>query len=322
MSNRQARREQMRGSTAQRGAQRPGGGRPGPGRPTPSPRRSGGGLFSGRFILLIGLLVVAAIASLAFVVVRNGGGDGKYTSELTSARTALPTDMQNGFKLGKDDAPVKLTSYEDFQCPFCLGYTATEEPPIIENYVKTGKVQLIYQNLPILGTESVNAAKGGVCAAAQNKFWEWHSELFTIQAKASQATDEKRDVGRFADAQLKQIARNLGLDGPKFDSCYDDAATTSTVQDQLRKATSLGFRSTPSFTINDLPFGSGAPATYAGWVQVLDQAVANPPTPSPASPTAAPSGTAAAPSGTAAAPSATSSPSAGGTPAAGSSPAR
>src|SRR6185436_17211270 len=149
MSNRQARREQSRQPREKRTQRVPTGKRPTSGR-TP-PRKSGGtDLFSLPYLLGVGALIIILAVVLAFAVARSGGGgDSDLASRLEAALRAFPTDMANGVKVGKDDAPVKLTQYEDFQCPFCLEYTAKQEPGLIDEFVKSGQMQIEYKHLTI-----------------------------------------------------------------------------------------------------------------------------------------------------------------------------
>jgi protein-disulfide isomerase len=271
MSNRQARREQSRTTRTTRPS------RPAPGR---APKKSSGGggpnLLSRPYLIGVSLVIVALAVVLGVVASRSGGGGttDQYTAALQTAATALPADLANGAKLGKDDAPLKLTEFEDFQCPFCLKYTATQEPTLISEYVKTGKLQIIYLNLPILGkTESVQAAIAGLCAADQggDKFWRYKDLLFTAEAKAGQADSEKTDVGRFSNANLKDFATQAGLDRTKFDTCLDNSSDkVNTITDQTRQAKSFGITGTPGFLINGAPFGTGTPNSLDDWRKVLD----------------------------------------------------
>jgi protein-disulfide isomerase len=299
MSNRQARREQSRT------ARQPRTQRPAPGK-RPGPARTGGGgpdWLSRPFLLIVSAVIVAVAAILVVLVMNTSSStDSKLVKQLKDAEAELPAELANGMKLGKDDAQLKLTVYEDFQCPFCLGYTARDEPALITEYVKTGKMQIIFAHLPILGTESTRAALASECAGQQNKFWQYHSKLFITQAEAGQATNEKTNVGRFADGKLKQFASDLGLDRTKFDACFTSPDTLKVVQDSQRRATQFGISSTPGFLINDVPLGAGAPESIAIWRQVLDGAIntlnGTPAPGSTASPAASPSGSAA-PAGTA-----------------------
>jgi protein-disulfide isomerase len=300
MSNRQARREQARTTRTPRPRQTPGGSR------RSSGGSSGGGsnIFSPGFIIVAGAAVVVAVAALVLFAIFGGNdsSSSSVASALEKAKAELPLDMANGTKLGKDDAPVKIVEYEDFQCPFCLEYTGEQEPAIINDLVKAGKVQLEYKNLPILGTESVSAAQAGLCAADQNKFWEYHNLLFTVQAKADQIGNEKRDVGRFSNDNLKKYASDVGIDRSKFDPCLDGGSKLDTVTTHQREATQFGITGTPGFVVNGSPIGAGTPQGIDAWKKIVDNVISvdatgtaggnvTPSTTASASGTAAPAGT-------------------------------
>ncbi|HNO65006.1 MAG TPA: thioredoxin domain-containing protein [Tepidiformaceae bacterium] len=221
-------------------------------------------------LILAGFAVLAVIA-VVLVVIFGGGSSGNsdLVASLEKHNTEFPTELAKGNKVGKDDAPVKITAYEDFQCPFCLKYTATQEGEVINELVKSGKVQLEYRNLPILGNESVSAAIGAQCAAEQDKFWQYHNMLFLTQAKAGQATVEKNNVGRFSDANLKQFASDLGLDRTKFDSCFDNRTPLDNILQQQREANSFGITGTPGFLVNGQPLGAGTPNSIDDWKQIV-----------------------------------------------------
>lgn len=270
MSNRQARREQARGSSASRQtrpskapAKRPTGGGGGGG--------GGSDIFS-RGFLLAGVAFVIVAAIVIGVVIAFGGSKSdseKYVKDLETARADLPLDLINGNKIGRDDAPVKIVTYEDFQCPFCLVFTAEQEPEIISELVKTGEVQLEYRHLPIFRQESVDAAVASQCAADQDKFWQYSNQLFLVQAKAGQVEKEKSNVGRFSEDNLKKFAGDLGLDQAKFDQCFDSREHLDMVTDQQREANQLGITGTPGFVVNGSPLGAGTPNGIDAWKQIV-----------------------------------------------------
>lgn len=309
MSNRQARRDQMRATRQQRAQQT----RQSGSRKSSGPSRGGGGgigsFLSNRFALVaVGVVLILAVI-LGFVIANTGSSDAGIVSKLTTAQAEFPFDQAKGYKLGSDTAPVKLTEFEDFQCPFCLRYTADEEPAIVKEYVKTGKVQIEFKHLPLLGAESVRAAKASECASQQDKFWQLHNELFLTQAKAGQGTTERTNVGRFSDDNLRNMAVGAGVDGAKYDVCFASEDTLKAVQASQAAAQSFGIRGTPGFLINGAAIGSGAPATIEGWRTVFDSVIKQIENPTPSA-TASGSATAAASasassSPTSAAPSAT-----------------
>ena len=289
MSNRQARREQSRQSRPTRTA------RPAPGKP----RKTGGngpGWLSRPFLLGLSALIIVLGVVAMFATGSGGGGDKDFVKKLEAGHAAFPKELANGTKVGKDDAPIKLIAYEDFQCPFCLQYTATQEPDLIEQYVKTGEVQIEFRHLTILGTESALAAMAGQCAADQDRFWDYQNKLFLVQAQAGHFKDEKLNVGRFTIGKLKDYAAGLGLDTSRFDKCVDANEHLDTVQDQVRQAKQFGISSTPGFVVNGSPMGSGAPADMEGWKQVFEtvKAAANATPSATASASASPAPTAAA----------------------------
>jgi protein-disulfide isomerase len=274
MSNRQAPREQSRSA---RTPQRSRSGRPSSGRsPRPSSGGGGGGssIFSTGFLLALGavavVLVIAAVVFTQFF--GSDGEDDELVQNLEAAEAALPLDMVDGNTIGSPDAPVKITEYEDTQCPFCLRYTANVEPGLMEEFVKTGKVQITYKHLPLLGNESTFGAMALTCAADQDKFWQYHNKLFTVQAAAGQSTNEELDVGRFSEDKLKEYADELGLDRAAFDACYASPDTIEEVQNQQREAQGFGVRSTPGFIVNGTQIGSGSP-TLEGWRELIEEAI-------------------------------------------------
>lgn len=118
MSNRQARREQMNTNRQQRAAQRPGPQRPG------SPRRGGGGGGPLQLLLLdpsdLWLAWWRSPGSGSSPSCwRRGDPDAALAKDLELRDLNFPADMVDGNTVGDDAAPIKLTMYEDFQCPFC-----------------------------------------------------------------------------------------------------------------------------------------------------------------------------------------------------------
>ena len=277
MSNRQARREQSRQArrqaTSYRGGRSRGsssGGGDGGG--------SGGGgrgpnFLSWPFLIGVSLLAAVLLALVIVLALRNGGDDGGDAVELSiidQALADLPTEMQNGTKLGSDDAPVKLVQFEDFQCPFCLTYTLNIEPFLVEEYVKAGLLQIEFRHYPVVGRESVTAAVAAECAAEQNRMFEYANRLFAKQA----GEDPFRpDQGLFSEENLVELAGDLGLDTEAFVACQARPDALSPVARGQSAAQAYGFRGTPNFVINDLPV-QAAPQTVEAWREVIEEAIA------------------------------------------------
>lgn len=267
MSNRQARREQSRSSRNTARNRRAA--RPAPGK---APRQGGGGpdLFSLPYLLGLSALIVALAVVLIFVAGRGGGGDSDMVAALQDAHENFPQDLAAGASVGDPDAPLKLDMYEDFQCGFCLSHTAEAEPTLIEEYVKTGKLQITFKHLPVLGTESLRAATASQCAADQDRFWDYQNRLFLEIAEKNPA----RNSGAFSDDNLRKFASDVGLDVDEFDQCFNSDTHLALIQQQERDARAFGLTGTPSFVINGQPLGSGG-FDVEGWRRVLDEAYSN-----------------------------------------------
>ncbi|OAI40438.1 hypothetical protein AYO38_01065 [bacterium SCGC AG-212-C10] len=196
------------------------------------------------------------------------------TAEAVAAieKIAMPLDLADGQTIGKSDAKILLTVFEDFQCPHCLNYTVKFEG-IIAEYVKAGKIRYEVKHLPILGAESAKAAAAAYCTSLQGRFWEMHKSLYLAQAKEGQLTSEKTNVGRFADDKLRQFAIAAGAEGTAYDSCYAASTTIDALTAQIKDAQTLGFRGTPAFAIDGVAL-NGSPTTPDGWRKLLDDAIA------------------------------------------------
>ena len=283
MTNRQARREDQRANRANKAK------RQSIGQPRKSGSGSSGPISTSFFLVVAAVVIVLGVVAAVVLTRTSSSGDADFVKKLEAAEKNFPKDLVNGNKLGKDDAQFKVVAYEDFQCPFCLQYTATQEPDLIEQFVKTGKVQIEFRNLTIIGQESYAAASASMCAADQDKFWEYKHKLFLTQAEAGQFKSEKEDVGRFSTDNLKSFAKQLGLDTAKFNECLDTGAHLETIQSQTREAKAAGISATPGFTINGaaLPGGGGAPKDMETWQRAFDTIANAGPTATAAAATAA-----------------------------------
>lgn len=87
--------------------------------------------------------------------------------------------------LGKENAPVTLIEFSDFQCPFCGRFYSGAEAQIKKEYVETGKVKIYYRDFPLIQIHpgAQKGAEAGRCANDQGKFWQYHDLIFANQDK-------------------------------------------------------------------------------------------------------------------------------------------
>jgi protein-disulfide isomerase len=147
-----------------------------------------------------------------------------------------------GNTLGEATAPVKVEVYADFQCPACGQFDRTALREIEDKYVKTGKVQVIFNHYAFIGEESTRAAEASECANDQGKFWEYADTVFNNQAG--------ENLGAFSDANLEKFAQQVGLDMDKYKTCMQQRPHLSKIQASLHNGSARGVNSTPTLFIN------------------------------------------------------------------------
>jgi len=143
--------------------------------------------------------------------------------------------------LGDKNAPITLVEFGDYQCFFCNKFFHDTENGILENYVKTGKVKIIFKDYTIIGPDSITAALGANCAGDQEKFWEFHDILYNNWNGENNGWASSENVIGFA--------KELNLDVEKFTECLDEKHHQSKIAASNSDAQKLGLTGTPAFFI-------------------------------------------------------------------------
>lgn len=152
---------------------------------------------------------------------------------------------------GKDSAPVTIVEYSDFECPACRSAFET-----VEKVMKTykGKVKLYFRDFPLSFHKKAKPAHNAArCANDQNKFWQYHDELFKSSTWIH-AADEAASI-----AELKNIAKKLRLNQTKFDACVDGKTYYAKVDEDLKTGQHVGVGGTPAFYVNGIPLPGAVP---------------------------------------------------------------
>lgn len=162
---------------------------------------------------------------------------------------------------GSETAPVIIEEFSDFQCSYCGKFSRETLPRLIETYVATGKVRLVFRHFAILGPGSKAAAEASACAGAQGQFWPYHDQLYGALGRRGFNRDN-----------LLHIAQELHLDVADFTQCVDTRRYGVQVQAETDAAVALGLRGTPGFVINGRPIAGALP--FGLFQSVIDEALA------------------------------------------------
>jgi protein-disulfide isomerase len=174
---------------------------------------------------------------------------------------------------GSPQAKVTLIEFGDFQCEFCARFAKDTESQIDQNYVETGKINMVFKHLVHYGSTSDFAAQASQCANEQGKFWEYYHILYPNQNSFMLSQD--------SNASIKSLASKIdGLDVSKFNTCADSGKYGDIAKKDTQLATSLGLDNTPSFLIVKSDDGKvlqklvGA-YPFATFKTVLDKAISD-----------------------------------------------
>ncbi len=158
---------------------------------------------------------------------------------------------------GDSKAPVTIVEFSDFECPFC-GRAEDAVKKVLSTY--GGKVRLVYRDYPLpFHARAQKASEAALCAQDQGKYWEMHEKLF--------ANQRALEVG-----QLKQHAKDLGLEAGKFDKCLDSGEKAPTVDASKKAGEEAGVNGTPAFFINGRPLSGAQP--FEKFKEIIDHELA------------------------------------------------
>jgi len=177
----------------------------------------------------------------------------------------LSEQMPNARAQGDPRAPIVVIEYSDYQCPYCLQFFREAEPQIEEQYIKTGKVYVIFRDLPLTSIHpgALQAAHAANCAAEQGHFWEMHNRLFNGQATREWGTGDASDLTTFV-----RYADELKLDSAGLQRCIETGRHATQIQADVRAATDKGINSTPAFLVNGQLLLGARP--FENWKQIFD----------------------------------------------------
>jgi protein-disulfide isomerase len=142
---------------------------------------------------------------------------------------------------GNPSASITIVEFGDYQCTYCFKFHDSSLSTIKQEYIDAGKANLVFRDFPLNGPVSVLAAEASHCAKDQEKFWEYHHELYNNWAGENTGWVDRNSLNKFA--------ITVGLDLQQFNSCLDDKKYHQQVVDAYEFGQKIGINATPSFLI-------------------------------------------------------------------------
>ena len=193
-----------------------------------------------RFYAVFGAVAVIGLGALAYLTTRP------QTVSIPANVTIQPSDTSGfrGYLKGSPDAPVEITEFADYQCPFCQTFATLQMPTIEERLIKTGRLRWRYRDFPLQQHPfSRLAAHSAACADEQGKYWEQHNRIYEGQADWAAARDAGPVFRRYAQAD--------GLDLGRYDACMKAGKYAGRIQASLNEGIQVGVNSTPTLLVGN-----------------------------------------------------------------------
>lgn len=181
------------------------------------------GLVGGR-IVRQGLLSDPKILSDTIDALR----DARLAPVIAENRAAIETPFKSSWK-GAQRPDVTLVEFFDYACPYCRASN-----PAVDRLLEEDRgLRLVYRELPILGPDSMTAARLSLEASKLGRFAQFHDSLWA--------------AGRPSPDTNATAARAAGIDPvPKNDPEID-----AELRQNLKLAGELGATGTPLFVVGD-----------------------------------------------------------------------
>jgi len=150
--------------------------------------------------------------------------------------------IKNGSPImGNTDAPITILEWGDYQCTYCYKFHQNTLNTINSEFIKTGKIKIIFKDFPLNGYDSQLAAEASYCAHDQQKYWEYHNELYKNWGGER--------TGWITRDSLIKFAEKIELNIEKFNECLDDNKYQNKVNEMYDFGKEIGIDATPSFLV-------------------------------------------------------------------------
>ena len=204
---------------------------------------------------------------------------GGIISAIVLSSFAHAAEPASGFNsegvpyIGDVDAPVVLTEFSDYLCPFCARYHSSTLPELVKRYVAPGLLRIEFRHFPLsrLHPTATQGHIAAACAGEQGieQFWSFHNLLFERQREWIDLKDPS--------AFLESVGSELKLNLSQWRECQSTGRQTNQVQRDIALAESASFSGTPSFQLRSVSnselvsplIGARAAAVFFKYIDAL-----------------------------------------------------
>ena len=182
----------------------------------------------------------AALAAVVALTLIPAAAASKPAAKPQAARDwsrTVSMTSEGGFRMGNPAAKVKLVEYGSLACPHCRHFEQTGYKPLIQNYVRAGKVSYEFRNMLISGPD-ISMSLLTRCAGP-GKFFAMSDYVFATQP------DWQKKI-----ADMTRIAARYGVTPARSKQCLADPKGLKRLLDMTQAAIDRGVHRTPTFIVN------------------------------------------------------------------------
>jgi protein-disulfide isomerase len=134
---------------------------------------------------------------------------------------------------GNPDGDVTLVEFFDYRCAYCRRVVSSVRALLDEDRA----LRVVFKELPVLGPDSVRAARAALASRRQDRYVPFHFALM--------AADDLSQEG------IRTIARSVGLDPDQLEADMAAPEVMAAIEANYALANELGIEGTPAFVIGD-----------------------------------------------------------------------
>jgi protein-disulfide isomerase len=153
---------------------------------------------------------------------------------------------------GNPDGDVTLVEFFDYRCAYCRRVVSSVRALLDEDRA----LRVVFKELPVLGPDSVRAARAALASRRQDRYVPFHFALMTADDLSLEG--------------IRAIARSVGLDPDQLEADMAAPEVMAAIEANYALANELGIEGTPAFVIGDQLIPGAV--DKARLQQLLDQA--------------------------------------------------
>lgn len=225
-------------------------------------------------IIFAGIIIAGAVVYTGNMNKTSGNAAGAQANAQGAATPPVAVNIKNVKTdgepfIGDPNAPVTIAYWSDYQCPFCKQFETQTLSQIIDNYVKTGKVKVVFKDFQFLGPDS------GTDSLFARAVWQLYPKQYFAWRTAMYNSQDGENTGFGDEASVVALTKTIsGIDVTKVEQLIsqDQKQFQTAIEADRTEGSNFGIQGTPGFIIGDQLIPGAV--SYASFQQAIDAQLA------------------------------------------------